>query len=198
MIRHQPLRRSDGSARLTVKTRKCKACRAPFVLANSWQTHCRAEACAVSAAEANAAKRAKAEAREHRKKLAESKPLQHWLNVTEAVVNHLVQVRDRGLPCISCGTTKTVAWQAGHYLSVGARPELRFVLSQINLQCLRCNVHLSGNQAKYRIGLVEKIGLAEVERLEGPHPPAKFTREQLALIRKEAAAETRRLLKEQS
>lgn len=194
-MKRTELRRSDGSARLTVKTRKCKACRAPFVLANSWQTHCRAEACAVSAAEANAAKRAKAEAREHRKKLAESKPLQHWLKLTEGVVNHLVQVRDKGLPCISCGTTTTVQWEAGHWLSVGSHPELRYDLTNINLQCHSCNVQKSGNQAMYRIGLVRKWGSAAVHRLEGPHPPAKFTRDQLALIRKEAAAETRRLLK---
>lgn len=86
-------------------------------------------------------------------------------------------------------------WEAGHYLSKGARPELRFVLANINLQCHRCNVQLSGNQAKYRIGLVDKIGEAAVEELEGPHPPAKFTREGLEALRRQIAAMTRQLRK---
>tara|TARA_R110000782_G_scaffold189054_2_gene279034 strand:+ start:234 stop:413 length:180 start_codon:yes stop_codon:yes gene_type:complete len=34
---------------------------------------------------------------------------------------------------------------------------------------------LSGNVKLYRIGLIKKIGLAEVEKLEGPHEPKKYT-----------------------
>ena len=198
MKRSSPLKRSTGIARASVKSKKCKACRAPFFPVSNWQTHCRAEACAIAAAEVARAKRQKAEEREHRKKLADSKPLAHWLELTQTVVNELVRERDAGRPCISCGATDAYAFDAGHFLSRGARPELRFVLSNIALQCASCNRHKGGNQAMFRLGLIDRIGLAEVERLEGPHQTAKFTREALAEIRREAAAETRRLKKERT
>lgn len=150
----------------------------------------------MAAAEAIAAKRQKAEEREHRKKLADSKPLQHWLELTERVVNHYILTRDAALTCISCGTGTTVQWEAGHYLSVGSHPELRFDPVNINKQCHRCNCELSGNLAKYTVGFVEKWGQAELDRLRGPHSVAKFSRGALSEIRKHFAAETRRLKKE--
>lgn len=196
-MKRQPLvRQPPKTARASVPVKRCKACRSMFTPASSWQTHCRAEACAIAAAEVAQAKRQRQEAREHRERLADSKPLAHWLDLTQRAVNALVKARDAGKPCISCGCLDAYEWDAGHYLSRGARPELRFDLSNIALQCAACNRHKGGNQAQFRLGLIARIGLAEVERLEGPHPPAKFTRESLALIRSQAAAETRRLKKE--
>ena len=34
--------------------------------------------------------------------------------------------RDFDKPCVSCGNYHQGQWHAGHYLTVGARPELRF------------------------------------------------------------------------
>lgn len=197
MKRSAPLR-SAGPARATVKVRKCavKTCRQPFVPRSMTHKACGPE-CAEIIGRAKAEKDRQAQARkeeaEHRGKLADSKPLQHWLKLTEGVVNHYIQSRDKGRPCISCGATQTVQWEAGHFLSVGARPELRYDPRNINLQCHHCNVHKSGNQAAYRISLVEKIGADQVAELEGPHPTAKYTRDGLAEIRKHFSAETRRL-----
>lgn len=169
-----------------------------------WQVICsNSLTCACAWAEQEAAKRqaaaarkAKREAAEHRAKLADSKRLSHWLGLTERVVNHYILTRDVDEPCISCGATQSVLFQAGHYLSVGARPELRFNPNNINKQCHRCNVFLSGNQAAYRVGLVSKIGADGVECLEGPHATAKYTREALEELRKHFAAETRALKKQ--
>lgn len=36
-------------------------------------------------------------------------------------------------------------------------------------------MHLASNAIKYRIGLVQKIGLEAVEALEAWHPPVKMT-----------------------
>lgn len=196
-----------GSARATVKVRKPKICAVKlggcgltFTPVKDMQKAC-GHLCAIKMGQIANAKKAeraaKAEAAADRERLAELKPMAHWLGLTERVVNRYIKIRDRGLPCISCGTRRTVQWEAGHYLSVGSRPELRFEPKNINLQCHRCNEHLSGNQAKYRIGLVEKIGEAEVQALEGPHPTAKFTRERLAEIRRKFAAMTRALEREQ-
>ncbi len=192
------LRKPDPKARASapVKKRACKVCRSPFTQFQSFVVWCSPE-CGLIVSQQKTAKAeataAKADRKAHREKLADSKKLSHWIGLTERVVHAYIHARDRWLPCISCGTTTTVQWEAGHWLTKGARPELRFVAEQINLQCHRCNVQLSGNQAAYRIGLVAKIGEARVKELEGPHPPAKYTREALAEIRKEFAAKTREL-----
>lgn len=64
---------------------------------------------------------------------------------------------------------------AGHYLSVGAHPELRFDEANCHIQCEHCNSYKSGNQAQYRPRLIAKVGQAEVDRLEGPQEPLKLT-----------------------
>jgi hypothetical protein len=74
-------------------------------------------------------------------------------------------------------------WHAGHYLSTGARPELRFDEQNLHKQCSACNTHLSGNLVLYRAELIRRIGLDEVERLEGPQDPKKYTIDELKAIR---------------
>lgn len=199
MKRSQPLKPGKGFKRPQVerkpqppRSRKCKVCGSAFVPFRSIQTWCRPE-CGVELATRLVGKK---QAREHREKLADSKPLSHWLDLTQRAVNAYVLARDAGKPCISCGCWEAFAWDAGHYLSRGARPELRFELDNIARQCAACNRHKGGNQTQYRLGLVARIGVARVEALEGPHPPAKFTREGLAELRKQMAALTRQALKE--
>lgn len=199
MNRSKPLRRPTGEAKAEVpilKTRKCANCSTPFRPFSSLVKWCGPE-CGAALGLKKLEKARAREASEHRAKLADSKPLSHWIDLTESVVHRYIHARDRGLPCISCGTTRTVRWECGHYLSKGARPEIRFVTDNLALQCHRCNVQLSGNQAKYRIGLVERIGEQRVQDLEGPHPPAKYTREALKEIRRFFAAMTRELEKQQ-
>lgn len=69
----------------------------------------------------------------------------------------------------------TGQWHAGHFLSVGAHPELRFLEINIWRQCKPCNVDLSGNVLLYRKELIKRIGIENVEFLEGPHPARKYT-----------------------
>jgi len=178
---------------LAVRVKRCKNCRGTFFPASSMQCYCRTPVCAQAAYEAVKAKREAAEAREHREKKADSKRLAHWHALTQRAVNALVQARDKGRPCISCGATSAAQWDAGHYLSRGANPALRYELANLALQCVACNRFKSGNQALFRAGLLVRIGVAEVARLEGPHPLAKHTRESLDGIRKWASAEKRRI-----
>jgi hypothetical protein len=96
--------------------------------------------------------------------------------------NAYIRGRDKGLPCISCGNMPNSGAyvggsgvHAGHYLSVGAHPELRFEEANCSIQCVNCNVHNSGNIAKYRMGLLKKYGHEKVEWLEGPHDAKKYT-----------------------
>ena len=106
-----------------------------------------------------------------------------WAKEAQQAFNAWVRARDDGLPCISCGRHHQGQWHAGHYLSTGARPELRFTESNVHRQCAPCNTHLSGNAVLYRIGLINRIGSDAVEWLEGPHLLPKWTADDYKAIR---------------
>jgi hypothetical protein len=71
--------------------------------------------------------------------------------------------------CISCGALvmpDTKNWQAGHYYSIGAYPNLRYDELNINGQCLKCNVFKEGNKQGYREGYIKRYGEAKLSNLE--------------------------------
>lgn len=130
------------------------------------------------------------------KRKAAVKPLRHWEDMTQRVVNDYIRERDHDLPCISCGTFGTVQWEAGHYRSRGKASHLRYNEDNIHKQCHHCNVQMSGNQQQYRIGLVEKIGTERVEALENNNTPHRYTIEELEGIRSHYSALRRALIKQ--
>jgi hypothetical protein len=134
------------------------------------------------------AKEAKKQAQELRKRKEAIKPRAKWMQEAQAAFNAWVRARDVELPCISCGRFHNGQWHAGHYLSTAAKPELRFDGANVHKQCSACNTHLSGNLVLYRAELIRRVGLAEVERLEGPSGPKKYTIEELKAIRDEYRA----------
>lgn len=122
------------------------------------------------------------------------------LREAQAAVNEFVRLRDAHLPCISCDSTPSdhdlitgSRWDAGHYRSVGACPELRFEPLNIHRQCVKCNRNLSGNAVEYRIRLVVRIGAEKVAWIEGPHPARKYIVEEIKAIKAEYRAKTREL-----
>ena len=90
-------------------------------------------------------------------------PLPKLIKKAQDVFNTWVRNRDEGRPCISCGKQGN---QAGHYFPVKGFSGLRFDEKNVNLQCAYCNCYQHGNQAMYRIGLVNRIGEAKVKELE--------------------------------
>jgi hypothetical protein len=191
-------KRPDAAER-AIRPKTCKACRAKFTPARQMQIVCDA-ACGFIYGIAQRAKErqkaARADRASTRAALDAIKPRSHWLKQAQAAVNAYVRQRDAGLPCISCGKPDTGARDAGHFFTVGARPELRFDLDNIHAQCVQCNQHKHGNVAFYRIGLTAKIGEARVARLEGPHPALKLTTPDLQALRDEFRAKTRTLTTE--
>lgn len=168
------LRQSNPST--SVKLYRCAICKTGYRKWSSTQQVCGKAECAIALVERKKAKKARAERKEDKARLLELKPLGYWADALQEWVNRYVRLRDAGQPCISCGTLTAEAWHAGHFLSRGARPELRFHLDNIHRQCMQCNYFGAGNQAVYRTNLVEKIGLDRVEWLEGPHPMPKHPR----------------------
>ena len=187
------------------KPKKCRVatCRASFVPARIGQAVC-SPACAIIDAPRHAPKAHKALADIGRKDIKvrkeQLKSRADHLREAQAAVNEFIRLRDAHLPCISCDSTPNdndlmtgSRWDAGHYRSVGACPELRFELLNIHRQCVRCNRNLSGNAVEYRIRLVLRIGAEKVDWLEGPHPARKYTVDEIKVIKAEYRAKTREL-----
>jgi hypothetical protein len=169
----------------------------------SFQTWCSPD-CAVVIARAKQEKKrkelAKVERREIKVRKEKLKSRADHLREAQAAVNEYVRLRDAHLPCISCDSTPNdndlmtgSRWDAGHYRSVGACPELRFEPLNIHRQCVKCNRNLSGNAVEYRIRLVLRIGADKVAWLEGPHAPRKYDVEQIKAIKAEYRAKIREL-----
>jgi hypothetical protein len=157
-----------------------------------------AQAYAKKLAEQKAARAKRDDRKSLREALEKAKTRGQHLKELQTAFNAWIRARDAGLPCISCGRPASWRgqWDAGHYRSVGSNPASRFDPLNVNKQCGPCNVHLSGNLIAYRAGLVKKIGLAEVERLEGPHLPLKLTLPEILEMKAFYRAEVRRLKKE--
>ena len=175
-----------------IKVKKCRSCGDDFFPARPLQNVC----CPRCAHELAKSKREKDERAAAHKALREGREalmtLADHAKITERHFNAYIKLRDRDRPCISCGRHHKGANHAGHYLSVGAHPELRFVEDNVNKQCQPCNTRKGGNVIEYRKGLITKIGTARVEWLEGPHTPTRYRVADL----KEIAAKYRKMTKE--
>ncbi len=174
------------------KQKKCRCgCGASFIPWSPLQTAASPE-CALKLAmkkrQKEAAEKAKAERKADRAKREKMKPRREWLKEAQVAFNAFIRERDRlaGHPCISSG--KPLDWSgnnvdAGHYRSTGSAPHLRFDERNCHAQNKQDNRWLAGAAVDYRIGLVKRIGLAEVEALEADQTPRKWSIEELKRIR---------------
>ena len=101
---------------------------------------------------------------------------QHMKVIQEKIFNPYIRERDKGRPCMSCQRfiPEGKKRNAGHFLSVGARPEIRFSPINVWLQCESCNSPTngkSGNQAEYETHLRAHIGDSLVDLIKAKHPP---------------------------
>lgn len=165
--------------RAMIKQRKCKVCKTPFTPYRSFQNWCCPEHGRIIAEE----KLRKMERRKDYQRKQALKSKSEWAKEAQSAFNKWVRLRDGNAPCISCGRHHTGQYHAGHYLTVGARPELRFEPLNVWKQCAPCNNHLSGNIVNYRINLIQKIGVEKVEWLEGNHEAKHYTIEDLKAIK---------------
>ena len=179
--------------------KRCKVCRQPFEPRQPMAVVCSLE-CAKSLAvsirgkaEKQAAIKQRKSDRERKEKLKSRSEL---AREAQQAFNQWVRLRDADKPCISCGRHHEGQYHAGHYLSVGARPELRYEPLNVWKQCSPCNTHLSGNAVLFRQALVREIGLERVEWLEGPHQAKKYTTDELKAIRDEYRAKAREFKRE--
>lgn len=201
-----------------IKPRICKikdmdgvVCGKQFVPFNSMQQACspmceiyRKANVLMKQADRKEAQQAKEQRVAHRAAKEKAKTWKKWRAEAQAAFNKFIRLRDADEPCISCGKTDvqwTVggAWDCGHYLGVGAYPELRFEELNAHKQCKSCNGG-SGKFAKksktvsqaYTDRLTVKIGADKVDWLNGPHEATHLSIDDF----KEIIVEYKRKLKE--
>ncbi|MNJ36819.1 Bacteriophage Lambda NinG protein [compost metagenome] len=192
-----------------VKQKTCKGCGGKFRPSLSTQKACSVK-CALDLAKQPEGQKvarkaiAQRERREIQVRKEKLKTRADHMREAQALFNEFIRLRDAGQPCISCDSLPNdhdlitgSRWDAGHYRSVGACPELRFEPLNVHRQCVKCNRNLSGNAVEYRIRLVHRIGADQVTFLEGPHQPRKYTIEDLKAIKAEYRAKLKQL-KEQA
>jgi hypothetical protein len=80
-----------------------------------------------------------------------------------------IKLRDGGaefFKCISCRKIKPLSqFNAGHYWS-RRYMSTRYDESNVNGQCVYCNMHLAGNIQEYREGIIKKYGKNTLKHLE--------------------------------
>ncbi len=190
------------------KLKTCRVCPTQFRPMSSTQVVC-SPGCAQEYVRRREERKAQREAREEKRarraRLKELEPRRKVLARAQSAFNAFIRERDRDKPCISCGVLNPPerhggAWDAGHYRTRGAAPELRFEELNCHRQCKSCNTGDKHNSGKaetvriaYRRNLIERIGRDAVEWLEGPHPPKHYTVEELEAIAKKYRAKAREL-----
>jgi len=160
--------------------------------------------------------KAKAQDRkETREKLEKLKKRSEWLAEAKIAIQRFRRLEElsKGRGCISCLRTQEEvqgtegwkpggAWDGGHFMSKGARPELALEPLNIWLQCKSCNAG-GGKYARkgytvnanFEKNLAELEGQELVDWLKGPHELKHYTPEQLKEIKATYTAKAKELKK---
>ena len=170
--------------------KKCRNCKKPFEPFNSLQVACCVK-CALVLVDKKKDKKHREEKIVFRNN---DKSIAKLRSEAQKEVNLYIRIRDEKKPCISCQSLSRDV-DAGHFRSRGAAKHLAFNTFNIHSQCKRCNRYLGGNYSEYRKGLIERIGINRVERLDNDNEVRKFSREYLIRIKKIFAKRARHLKK---
>jgi hypothetical protein len=170
----------------SLKPKKCAMCPREFVPRASFATVC-SQRCAMRKlkADAEAKKKQEREQTRERKKALETIP--DLIKVAQREFNAFIRARDADRACICCGKPLGSdevggGFDCGHYRSVGSAPHLRFDERNAHGQTKQCNRWGAGRAVDYRLGLIGRIGLVEVEALEADNRIHKWQREELRAI----------------
>lgn len=167
--------------------RKCKSCGLQFQKVRPLQNTCSIP-CAITyankAKEHNKRLEAKKERKVYKDTKEKLKSRQDHLREAQRHFNAYIRERDKDKPCISCNSSWSNQYAAGHYRTVGSMPQLRFEELNVHKQCNRyCNLELSGNILNYRRGLILRIGVEKLEWLEGHHEAKHYTIDEIKAIK---------------
>lgn len=163
----------------------CRVCAQPFERSRPLQA-----VCSLRCAKQVPKRLRKAERADTKRRKEAVKTVKELTKEAQAAFNRFIRLRDYGRPCICCGSPMN--WNsdkpggeidAGHYLSIGSAPHMRFVEGNVHAQRKSCNQPGGAKRQAFRLGMIERIGLAAVEVLEADQTLRKYTADQLREIR---------------
>ncbi len=159
---------------------KCKNCKQPFEPIRFLQKFCLNEECVRVWVESEKTKQWKKTKAKMKNDLL---TIQDYIKLAQQTFNKYINLRDKKLPCISCGKPITGRVNASHYFNANNHWNVRFNEFNVHSSCITCNQYLSGNLIEYRKGLINKIGEEQLTLLElEANKTRKFTIEELKEI----------------
>ena len=133
--------------------------------------------CLIKKGKAKAKKDWNVEKKERKEKL---KTKSDYLNDFQKVFNKFIRDRDKDKPCISCDKPLINKFDAGHYFTVGAYPNLRFNEDNVHGQCVACNRDKHGNLLEYTESLPKRIGEERFNQLrENKNKPLNLSKTEI-------------------
>lgn len=107
-----------------------------------------------------------------------------------------IKFRDANKGCVSCNTTESDIYDAGHFKKAEVFTGLIFDERNVHKQCRKCNRYLNGNEGEYRKRLVSRFGQEWIDKLdEDADKSRKFSWSREALS--ELKERYKKLIKEQ-
>ena len=175
--------------------KKCRICKTPFDPARPMQTACGFE-CAIAHANRISEKKAREKELEDRRDIKRRKEALKRPKTLKAEAQAAFNAYRRtsdlmaGYRCICCDQPFEPqkpggAVDAGHYLSVGSAPHLRFNEINVNAQRKNCNRPGGTTREKFRAGMIRRYGLEAVQALEADRSEPRYRDDDYRRIRDE-------------
>ena len=159
-----------------MKKKKCKICKLEFEPLRPLQMVCGYK-CANEYTKQQKQKQWNKEKKVLKEKLMTKKD---YLNLAQKVFNTYIRLRDKNKNCISCDKPLVGKFDAGHFFSVGAYPNLRFNENNVFGQCVHCNRDKHGNIKEYDLRLQKLLSDTEYQKLlEDRNKPLKLDIEEV-------------------
>lgn len=190
MISRSPMK---TAAKKSPKPSKCKICRGEYIKRSMSHKACKPE-CAAEFVRLDNEKKARQAMRADRvvdrAKREAMKPYAKLIAEAQTAFNAFIRARDilAGHGCIDCGKPFEPdrpggSVDAGHYLSRGSAPHLRFDERNVFAQRKNCNRPGGATREAVRAGVEKRIGIEALEALEADQTTQKWTHDDLRTIR---------------
>lgn len=144
-----------------------------------------------------AKKEVKKKQRKKDKETRESlKSIQRLIAEARVPFQKWIRYRDANRACISCDTTSSDIWDAGHLYKAELFSALIFDERNVNKQCRKCNGFMGGNENGYRVGLRLRYGIDYLHDLDAEANSKrnyKYTRYELKEIKEKYEQRLREL-----
>lgn len=172
-----------------IKQKKCKYCGDKYTPRKTTQTCCYESECIKKFLDENKPKinrvTEKRKREQRNEKREQLKTYSQRVGEVKVVFQRFIRLRDKGLPCISCGS-KSLKVDGGHYKKAEIYSGVIFDEHNVHSQCQKCNRYEGGNEANYRQGLVERYGekyVLELEKRANETRSYKYDKEELKEIK---------------